>query len=248
MTSVEIKKVSLDLPVFNAKNRSIKQSLISSATGGKIIESTNNVISIRALDNINFSIYEGDRLAILGHNGAGKTTLLKLINKVYTPTTGEISVSGKVSSLIDISLGIDPEATGRENIFLRGALLGYCKNDIKAKLDQIIEFSELGKFIDLPTRTYSTGMHMRLAFTISTAIEPEILLMDEWLSVGDDSFQKKAETRLTRMLLTTKIFILASHSYETVIKNCNKAIWLENGSVKKMGDVKTIAEDYFNRV
>jgi lipopolysaccharide transport system ATP-binding protein len=149
--------------------------------------------------------------------------------------------------LIDISLGIDLEATGRDNIFLRGCLLGMTKSNIQATIDEIIEFTELGDFIDMPLRTYSTGMSMRLAFAVSTAVQPEILLMDEWLSVGDENFKAKAEERLKKLLSKTNLLVMATHSYEIITSICNKAIWLEHGRLKEVGDAKTVADMYFGR-
>jgi lipopolysaccharide transport system ATP-binding protein len=184
-------------------------------------------------------------MGLLGHNGAGKSTLLRLLAGVYEPSTGVANVNGEIGSLIDISLGIDPEATGRENIYLRGGLLGMSKAQIASRIDEIIEFSELGDFVDMPLRTYSTGMHLRLAFAVSTIVRPEILLMDEWLSVGDERFKHKAETRMAELLQATNILVIATHSRDLVLKTCNRAIWLEHGRVRMQGPAEDVCAAYF---
>ena len=182
---------------------------------------------------------------MLGHNGAGKSTLLRLLSGVYEPSSGRAEIKGEIGSLIDVSFGIDPEASGRENIYLRGALLGLTRAEIKAKLDEIIDFSELGDFIDMPVRTYSSGMHLRLAFSVSTIIRPEILLMDEWLSVGDEGFRVRAEARMNELVESTHILVIASHSRELVRDTCNRAIWLEHGKIKMDGTPEEVTQAYF---
>lgn len=185
MASIEFRNVCVDFPIYNANGRSLKKRLIQVATGGQLGADPQGHVVVRALEGLNFSLRDGDRVGLLGHNGAGKSTLLRLLSGVYEPSSGTAKISGEIGSLIDISLGIDPEATGRENIYLRGGLLGMSKSEINTQMEEIIEFSELGDFVDMPLRTYSTGMHLRLAFAVSTIVRPEILLMDEWLSVGD---------------------------------------------------------------
>lgn len=202
---------------------------------------------VQALTNINFAIRAGERVALLGHNGAGKTTLLGALSRIYAPTSGSAEISGAVGSLINISLGTDPESTGRENIFLRAAILGLGRDFIQKNLEEIIEFSELGDFIDLPVRTYSSGMQLRLAFAVSTMLRPEILVMDEWLSVGDKNFQSKAAARLDAMLKDTKILVLATHSRDLALRHCNRALWLEHGRIKLDGLVKDVAAAYFGK-
>ncbi len=247
MASIIFNEVSLDLPVYNARSRSLKNRVIQAATGGRILSADDGRVIVRALDDITFELNDGDKLGILGHNGAGKSTLLRMLSGVYSPTTGSIKMNGHISSLIDISLGTDLEATGRDNIYLRGCLLGMSKAAIKKNIDEIIEFTELGEFIDMPLRTYSTGMNMRLAFAVSTTIRPEILLMDEWLSVGDENFKAKAETRMNQLLETTSLLVIASHSYDVIANSCNKAIWLEHGKIKQFGESRSIANEYFNK-
>lgn len=245
MPEVLLKNVSVDLPVFNSQTRSLKKTMLGIATGGKIGREVNGNQYVRALDDLNFSISPNERVGLLGHNGAGKSTLLRVLGRVFIPTSGEAIVRGKIGSLINISLGIDKEATGLENIFLRAALLGIPKQVVEQELDNIIDFSELGDFIEMPVRTYSTGMHMRLAFAVSTMISPEILLMDEWLSVGDNEFQKKAEGRLTSLIERSNILVLASHSRQLIERCCTRVLWLEHGKVIKDGNPTEICEEYF---
>jgi lipopolysaccharide transport system ATP-binding protein len=247
MSHIKFESACLDLPIYNARTRSLKNRVIQAATGGRILETEAGRLSVRALDEVSFELCEGDRVGLIGHNGAGKSTLLRMLSGIYAPTSGRVSVEGRVSSLIDISIGIDLEATGRENIFLRGCLLGMSKREIAATIDEVIDFTELGDFIDMPLRTYSSGMSMRLAFAVSTVVSPEILLMDEWLSVGDESFKDKAERRLNLLLSKTNLMVMATHSYDIAVKTCNKVIWLEHGRIKEFGESELIANKYFHR-
>ena len=245
MAKIEFKEASIEFPVFNANGRSLTSRLLQVATGGKLDADPNGRVVIRALDKLSFNLQDGDRVGLLGHNGAGKSTLLRALSRVYAPTSGTAVIEGEVGSLIDISLGINPEATGRENIFIRGALLGFNKQEIESHLDEVIEFSELGDFIEMPVRTYSSGMHLRLAFAVSTVVRPEILLMDEWLSVGDENFKVKAEARLADLVDATKILVIASHSRELIETSCNRAIWLEHGQIKMDGSASEVCSAYF---
>lgn len=247
MASIEFTNVCVDFPIYNANSRSLKKRLLQVATGGQLGADANGHVVVRALENLNFSLKDGDRLGLVGHNGAGKTTLLRLLSGVYVPSAGTAHIHGEIGSLIAISLGIDAEASGRENIFLRGGLLGITKAEIKRQLDDIIEFSELGDFVDMPVRTYSTGMHLRLAFAVSTVLRPEILLMDEWLSVGDEGFKHKAEERMKEMVKSTNILVIASHSREMVARTCNRVIWLEHGKIRMNGDVDEVCDAYFGK-
>jgi len=245
MASIVFDKVCVDFPIYNASARSLKKRLFQVATGGQISANSSGRVIIRALEDLTLTIKDGDRVGLLGHNGAGKSTLLRLLSGVYEPSSGRAEIKGEIGSLIDVSFGIDPEASGRENIYLRGALLGLTRADIKAKLDEIIDFSELGDFIDMPVRTYSSGMHLRLAFSVSTIIRPEILLMDEWLSVGDEGFRVRAEGRMNELVESTHILVIASHSRELVRDTCNRAIWLEHGKVKMDGTPEEVTQAYF---
>ena len=245
MAFINLQDVNIDFPVFNSTGRSLKKRLIHLATGGQLNEDASGVVVVRALENLSFTIQDGERVALLGHNGAGKSTLLRVLSSVYAPTHGTAYIQGKLGSLIDISLGIDPESSGLENIYIRGRLLGMTSSEIKAKTQEIIEYSELGDFIEMPVRTYSIGMHMRLAFTISTTLRPEILLMDEWLSVGDEGFKHKAQARMKEVLESTRILVLATHSRTLAMNTCTRAIWLEHGKIKMDATPQEVFDAYF---
>lgn len=229
--SVHIKAegICVDFPIFNTPHRSLKKNLLRVATGGRISAEAGKGVSIRALDGVDLNVQEGDRLGLTGHNGSGKSTLLKVLAGVYEPTAGSLLVRGRIASLLDISIGMDFEASGLENIFLRGLLMGLPKSVIRSKIDEITDFSGLGEYIEMPVRTYSSGMVMRLAFSISTSVEADILLMDEWLSVGDSDFVKKAEDRLKSLIDKTPILVMATHSREILEEVCNKVVRLEGG-------------------
>jgi lipopolysaccharide transport system ATP-binding protein len=245
MALIDFQNVCVDFPIYNANGRSLKKRLIQVATGGQLGADPQGRVVVRALEDLSFTLKDGDRVALLGHNGAGKSTLLRLSSGVYEPSAGVARIEGEIGSLIDISLGIDPEATGRENIFLRGGLLGMTRREINNRIDEIIDFSELGDFVDMPLRTYSTGMHLRLAFAVSTIVRPEILLMDEWLSVGDEGFKHKAEKRLTELVESTNILVIASHSRDLVMHTCNRVIWLEHGKIRMDGEPNSVCHAYF---
>jgi lipopolysaccharide transport system ATP-binding protein len=245
MSHINFENVVVEFPIFNATGRSFTSSILKVATGGMLDSDPNGRVLVKALSNISFSFHEGDRVALLGHNGAGKSTMLRALGRVYAPTKGTAEIAGRVGSLIDINLGINPEATGRENVFIRGQLLGLTKKEISTKYQEIVDFAELGNFMEMPVRTYSTGMHLRLAFAVSTVVRPEILLMDEWLSVGDANFQHKAEARLRELVSETKILVIATHSRELVESVCTRAIWLEHGQIKMDGPVSEVVLAYF---
>lgn len=245
MAHINFSNVTIEFPIFNATGRSLTSSILKVATGGKLDADPNGRVLVKALTDVSFSLREGDKVALLGHNGAGKSTMLRALGRVYSPTKGTAVIVGEIGSLIDISLGINPEATGRENVYIRGQLLGLTKQEISDKYAEIVEFAELGDFMEMPVRTYSSGMHLRLAFAVSTVVRPEILLMDEWLSVGDADFQHKAEARLRNLVSETKILAIATHSRELVEAVCNRAIWLEHGQVKMDGPVSEVVPAYF---
>jgi len=190
---------------------------------------------VTALDGVSFELKAGDRLGLVGPNGAGKTTLLKVLYGIYEPTGGRLDIRGRVDALFNIGLGFRPEATGRRNILLRGLINGWTKAQIAERTEEIIEFSELGEFIDMPFKSYSQGMGARLAFSIATTMDPEILLMDEWIGAGDASFQQKATDRMNRLADKAGIIVLASHSEELLKKTCNKRLELDRGKVSVFG-------------
>jgi len=232
MKYVHLENIDLDFPVLGVKNQSLKNALINTASKKRIHDKNNNMMYVKALKNINLYLKEGDRLGIMGHNGAGKTTLLRLIAGVYPPSNGKISINGNIGSLLSITFGMDYEASGFENILLRGLLLGFTKNEIEKIREEVIEFADLGEFIHMPLRVYSSGMVMRLAFALATSKRCDIILMDEWLSVGDIDFEKKANQRLEESLSNSKILIFSSHSKEMLNKHCNIIINLQNGEIK----------------
>ncbi|MBN2689190.1 MAG: ABC transporter ATP-binding protein [Gammaproteobacteria bacterium] len=228
---IKLKDFSIDFPIYTAE-RSLKRALMSSATGGIFHNEVPSRPTLRALDSINLDINEGDRIGLYGHNGSGKTTLLRALAGAYAPTSGSITVKGRVASLLDISMGMEGDASGWENIILRGLTMGMSPKEIKSKMNEIADFSELGGFLDMPLRTYSSGMQVRLAFAVSTAVDAEIILLDEWLSVGDESFQEKAESRLKEMVIKTPIMILASHSKNLLDEVTTKTLHMEHGKLK----------------
>jgi lipopolysaccharide transport system ATP-binding protein len=245
MASIYLENVCVDIPIFNSQGRSLKKAVLGVATGGRIGLTESGKTMVRSLENINLQIGPNERVGLVGHNGAGKSTLLRVLSRVYHPSAGIARIEGSIGSLIAISLGIDTEATGVENIYLRAAMLGIPKAVVEREIDSIIEFTELGEFIDMPVRTYSTGMHMRLAFAVSTMINPDVLLMDEWLSVGDEKFQGKAEKRLTSLIERSNILVIASHSRSLIERCCTRVVWLEHGQIKMDGDPKEVAKAYF---
>lgn len=231
MPSIILKNCSLELPIYGTINRSLKGTVMASATGGRIAAASRNVMVVKALSDLSLEIYEGDRVGIMGHNGAGKTSLLRMLAGIYEPTAGEIRIQGKVSSFINLGLGMDVEATGAENILLCGLMFGLEYDEILSLTPSIGEFSGLGDFLDMPVRTYSSGMMMRLVFSIVTSVRAEILLMDEWLSVGDAEFVEHAGERLRELVDSASILVLASHNEAIIEDLCNVVLRLEHGEV-----------------
>ncbi len=199
---------------------------------------------IKALRDLNLIIRDGDRIGVLGHNGAGKSSLLKLISGIYPPTCGKVSVEGKMATLFELSTGFEMEATGWENIMLRGLMLGENPETMKIKMNEIAEFSELGDFLSVPVKFYSSGMFIRLAFSVSTIIEPEILLLDEVMAAGDAKFIEKAQKRMRELMDSVKILVFVSHSMESLKMFCNQCIWLDNGKIKMQGEPQSIIDKY----
>lgn len=232
---VSARDLVIDFPIYGAKSRSFKNTLLRAATGGTIATDTGDRVVVRALDHLSFEWREGERIGLVGHNGSGKTTLLRAVGGIYEPATGDIDVRGRVASMLSITLGLDAEATGYENIFLRGTILGLRRSQILDLVDEIVEFSELGDYIYMPMRTYSSGMIMRLMFAISTSVHADIILMDEWLSAGDAQFAQKAQVRLMRLIDKAKLLVIASHSQEVIQKICTRVVHLEHGRIVEGG-------------
>lgn len=197
-----------------------------------------------ALKNVSFEVARGEVVGIIGHNGAGKSTLLKVISGILKPTGGSLEVHGNVVPMLELGSGFDHDLTGRENIFLNGSILGYSEKYLKEKYEQIVEFSELGKFIDVPIRNYSSGMLMRLAFSIATVVQPEILIVDEILAVGDAAFQEKSKARMLELMSGGTTVLFVSHSLEQIREMCDRVIWLEHGQIKAIGATKEICDAY----
>lgn len=231
MAHISFRHCDLHLPIYGQINRSLKGAVMATATGGRVATNARDIVVIQALNDINLEIHSGDRVGLYGHNGAGKTSLLRMIAGIYEPTGGELEVSGRISSLLDVALGMDMEATGYENILLRGMILGLSTEQIRKLTPSIVEFSGLGDFVAVPVRTYSSGMVLRLAFSIVTSIQPDILLLDEWLSVGDADFVRKAEERMRSLVDSASILVLASHSRPVIEDVCNIIVTLEHGKV-----------------
>lgn len=234
-TIVELQHVELSYPIYSTKAQSLRNAIANIAVGGKLLRDGHDFVHVKALDRISFTLNEGDRLGIIGHNGAGKSTLLKVLAGVYEPDRGRVHIAGRISSMIDINLGLDFELTGRENLITMGRMRGFTLKQIHQKIPGIIEFSELGQFIDLPIKTYSAGMTTRLVFAVATSLEPDILLMDEWIGAGDASFFQKAVDRLNDILQRSRVIVLASHNQQLIRDVCNKLLVLDGGQQRYFG-------------
>lgn len=244
MARIRLNRVSVQFPIYNASTRSLKKSLMHRTTGGRIGRDAGHGIYIEALNDVTLTFEHGDRVGLVGANGAGKTTLLRLLAGIYEPTLGTIHREGWVAPLFDIALGIDPEATGYDNILIRGAFLGLRRQDVRARMDEIAAFTELGDYLAMPVRTYSSGMQLRLAFAVSTCVQPEIALMDEWIGVGDATFVEKAERRLTELVGGAGILVLASHNASLLERTCTKGVLLDQGMVKAVGAIGDVLREY----
>lgn len=243
MVSIDTYNACVDFPIFDAKSRSLKKAMISTA-GGAIGKNADNTVVVEALKDINLHLREGDRVGLVGHNGAGKSTLLRLLSGIYEPTRGSADVRGRVAPVFDLGVGMDPEVSGYDNIIIRGLFLGQTIKQMKNKMDEIAEFTELGDYLAMPLRTYSTGMRVRLALGVVTSIEPEILLLDEGIGAVDAAFMAKARVRLQEMVKRSGILVFASHSNDFLAQLCNTALWVEHGQIKKAGLVDEVVEAY----
>lgn len=241
MSHIILENVSLSYPVFGANGRSLKSGILNMATGGRLAKSHSS-ITVEALRDISFSLKSGDRLGLLGHNGAGKTTLLKVLAQIYEPTQGQVLVEGNANCLFDIMMGMDQESTGYENIMLRCLILGLSRRKAKSLIPDIEEFAELGEFIKMPIKTYSSGMMIRLAFAIITSIPFEILLLDEIVNVGDGRFVEKAKMRMKGLIHRSDIMVFSTHDVKIMKEFCNKALWLEHGMLKMFGNIDAVLQ------
>ena len=245
MVSIVLDDVTVDFPIYGSQN-SFRQALFARATGGFIRREgrNNRRVTVRALEHLSLKLGHGDRLGILGHNGAGKSTLLRVLAGVYAPTVGRVVINGRISPLFNMSPGLDVEDTGYENILTCGLFLGMTRAEMEAKTPEIAEATELGDYLALPVRTYSTGMLMRLGFAIATSIDPEILILDEGLGAGDARFAERVKRRLDALIARSHIFVLASHDQGMIRAMCNRAILLQSGRLVMQGGVEEVIETY----
>jgi ABC-type polysaccharide/polyol phosphate transport system ATPase subunit len=245
--AIALQGVQVNFPIYFGGSRSLKKSILFKSSAGRIARDAGHLL-IEALRDITLTLKPGDRLALIGANGAGKTTLLRVLAGIYEPTSGNATISGRISPMFDIGLGIDAELSGYENIRLRGLILGLSPKEIDAKLAEIAEFTELGDYLHMPVRTYSSGMMLRLTFAASTCFDPEILLMDEWILAGDANFLQKAHNRLKTFVVKASIFVLASHNLELCSKWCTHGLWMEQGRAKMYGPVDDVITTYTTAV
>lgn len=240
MARIDLENVSLTFQIRQGGRITLKEFVIRNV----FRRAVQTRVQVHALQDVSLQIREGQRVGIIGHNGAGKSTLLKVLAGIYPPTAGRRIVQGHISSLFDISLGFEQDANGWENITYRGYLQGETPKSIRAKMQPIAEFSELGKFLDLPVRYYSAGMLVRLAFSIATAIDPEVLLIDEVLSVGDLSFQHKARERMREMMAKARLIVVVSHDMGSLTSLCDQIVWLDHGRVRQVGPTAEVIAAY----
>lgn len=238
MSKIDLVNVNLEFDLY--KDKSIKEIIIPSSNAFNKIEER----KIHAIKNMNLSIHDGERVAVIGHNGAGKSTLLRVLSGIYEPTSGAVNVDGRISGMYEFATGFEMEQNGWDNIYLRGLMLGDSPDEIISKMPEIARFSELGDFLNVPVKYYSSGMLIRLAFSVSTAIEPDILLLDEALSAGDAHFIEKAEIRMSEMMEKSKILVLVTHSMESAISFCNRCIWLDKGEILMDGEPSEVSKAY----
>lgn len=244
MAFIRLAGVSVEFPIYSGGSRSLRKLVLHSTTRGNIGHDAHDRLSVLALNEVDLDINHGDRIGLIGANGAGKSTLLKVLAGIYEPTRGRIHTSGRVAALLSSSLGLNLDSTGRENIVMRGMYMGVQPRDMRGRIDVIAEFTELGYYLDMPVRTYSAGMVIRLCFAVATAFPPEILLMDEWLGAGDAAFLQKAQQRMADFVGESAILVLASHSTALLKQWCNRAILLESGRITASGTVDEVAETY----
>ena len=241
--SIQIDGVSVSFPLYHGSSRSLKKTVMAAASG-RLGQDTQSRVVVQALRDISFSLTSGDRLGLIGLNGAGKTTLLRTLAGIYEPVNGHMCVRGSMSALLDPNLGMNVELTGRENILLRGLYNGLSRPEIARLEDDVADFADLGDFMDLPVRTYSSGMVVRLGFAMATAIRPQILLMDEWFLVGDAEFREKAQVRLEDMVRGAEILVLSTHDTHVVQSWCTRVLWLDQGRIRQDGAPDEVLSAY----
>lgn len=235
---VEVQDVSMCFRMPGDRINSLKEYVVRKLKGNFEYK------EFTALHNVSFQVKKGEVLGLIGHNGAGKSTVLKVISGILRPTTGSVKIYGNVVPMLELGSGFDMEMSGRENIFLNGAILGYSEEFLKERYDQIVEFSEIGQFIDIPLRNYSSGMIARLAFSVATVVEPEILIVDEVLSVGDANFQEKSKNRMRELMSGGTTVIFVSHSLAQIREMCDRVVWMDHGQVKMTGPTQAVCDAY----
>jgi len=234
MANLLIENVSVSFPLYHGESRSLKKTVLAAASG-RLGEDRKHRLVVEALRDVSFALRTGDRLGFVGSNGAGKTTLLRSMAGIYEPIAGRITIDGAVTALLDANQGMNLEMTGRENIRLRGLFNGLTEAQIRQLQEDVAEFAGLNQFLELPVRTYSSGMIVRLGFALATAIKPQILLMDEWILAGDAAFMDKARHRLETMVRGAEILVLSSHNADVILRWCNRVIWMDGGQIKADG-------------
>lgn len=245
MAHIDLENVSVELAVYNSRGRALKSEIIRRTVGGGLENDRDRSIHVvKALREVSFKARDGDLIGLVGGNGAGKTTLLRVLSRVYPPTGGRADIRGRISSLIDLSMGMDIDASGYQNIEMRGIMLGLSRREAQALIPDVEEFSGLGEFLALPVRTYSSGMMLRLAFAVSTAVYPDILILDEIIGVGDAAFAELAERRLQEYIKKANIMFLASHDNGAILRFCNRTIWLKGGCLMMDGPPKDVLAAY----
>jgi lipopolysaccharide transport system ATP-binding protein len=238
-TAISVNKISKKYQIGKVKDGSLREVLSNIISNSK-----NNFEEFYALKDVSFQITKGDIVGIIGKNGAGKSTLLKILSQITKPTKGRIEINGRIASLLEVGTGFHPELTGRENIYLNGTILGMSRKEVKSKFDEIVEFSGIEKFIDTPVKHYSSGMYVRLAFAVAAHLEPEILIIDEVLAVGDAEFQKKCLGKMQDVANQGRTVLFVSHHLGSIRQLCNKGILIEHGEVKKTGNIEDVIQDY----
>lgn len=235
---IQIQDVTMRFHMSNDRIMSLKE-FVTTALRGKL-----KYKEFEALKHVSFTVNRGETVGIIGRNGSGKSTMLKIISGIMKPTEGSVSVNGNIVPMLELGSGFDMDLTGRENIFLNGAILGYTEAFLKEKYDEIVAFSELGEFIDVPIRNYSSGMLMRLAFSVAAMVEPEVLIADEILAVGDEAFQHKSLNRMKEMMSGGTTVLLVSHSLDQIREVCDRVVWLDHGDIKMLGPVDEVCDAY----
>jgi ABC-type polysaccharide/polyol phosphate transport system ATPase subunit len=235
MAYISLRDATVEFPLYTGSSRSLKKELLKVGVRRRTISTRDDRVIVRALDHVSLDLVKGDRVGLVGNNGAGKTTILRVLAGIYEPVGGSFAIEGRVCSLLNVGLGLDPDVSGYENIVLQGMYLGYRPSEMDALVDDIATFTELEAFLNMPVRTYSSGMVLRLAFAVATAVRPEILLMDEWVLAGDGRFMEKARRRIEAFTQKAEILVLVSHSLDILRQWCDRILWLEGGKIRMDG-------------